>query len=356
MFDIAKIDKNFAVSGKITKDGLDIYDVSSFDEFRVYGLIGDGEYRYVRIPKSIAEKTNPGVLSLYRNTAGGRLRFRTNSKRIYLHAYMEEIGNMTHFARCGSSGFDMYFADEETPLRYNSTFVPNTLAGGYESEHSFEDSREREILIHFPTYSSVERLEIGLDSGASLSAAPEYSLPVPVVYYGSSITQGGCCSRPGNVYENTISRRLDCDHVNLGFSGSALGEQIIADYTASLDMSAFVLDYDHNAPTPEHLEATHHNFYKTVRAKHPDIPMIFVTRPQAYPNAEEILRRDIVKRSYELAVAEGDTNVSFIDGIEMMREGGGEEGLVDGCHPTDLGFSVMAKRIGDELAKVLELK
>ena len=230
--------------------------------------------------------------------------------------------------------------------------TPENISDGYEAVREFEDSHEREILIHFPTYSSVERLEIGLDCGASLAPADGYSLAVPVVYYGSSITQGGCCSRPGNAYENTISRVLDCDHVNLGFSGSARGEQVIADYTASLEMSTFVLDYDHNAPTLEHLEATHHNFYKTVRAAHPCIPMIFVSRPQAYPTDDDLRRRDIVRQSYEKALAEGDTTVSFIDGIEMMQ-GEGAEGLVDACHPTDLGFAVMARRIGDELRRVL---
>ena len=352
MFDISKIDKNFAESGKITKDGFDIYD-ASMTPFKVYGLIRDGERPFVRIPRDVAEKTNEGVFALHRNTAGGRLRFRTNSRRIFLRAYMEQVGRMSHFALCGSSGFDMYFSDSETPQRYYSTFVPpENISDGYEAVREFEDSHEREILIHFPTYSSVERLEIGLDCGASLAPADGYSLAVPVVYYGSSITQGGCCSRPGNAYENTISRVLDCDHVNLGFSGSARGEQVIADYTASLEMSTFVLDYDHNAPTPEHLEATHHNFYKTVRAAHPCIPMIFVSRPQAYPTDDDLRRRDIVRQSYEKALAEGDTKVSFIDGIEMMQ-GEGAEGLVDACHPTDLGFAVMARRIGDELRRVL---
>ena len=47
--------------------------------------------------------------------------------------------------------------------------------------------------------------------------------------YGSSITQGGCASRPGMAYQNIISRHFDCDHINLGFSGSAKGEEANAE-------------------------------------------------------------------------------------------------------------------------------
>ena len=83
----------------------------------------------------------------------------------------------------------------------------------------------------------------------------------PVLYYGSSITQGGCCSRPGNTYQAVVSRRLNIDFVNLGFSGNARGERAMAEYVAAQPMSAFAFDYDHNAPSVEHLKNTHYDFY-----------------------------------------------------------------------------------------------
>ena len=86
-----------------------------------------------------------------------------------------------------------------------------------------------------------------------LKDAPEYRIKKPVVYYGSSITQGGCASKPGSSYESILSRRFDCDYINLGFSGTAKGEDEIVDYIKGLEMSVFVMDYDHNAPTTEHL-------------------------------------------------------------------------------------------------------
>ena len=138
----------------------------------------------------------------------------------------------------------------------------------------FDDRKEREITINFPLFTEVCELYIGLQKGCKLEPASEYTHQKPVVYYGSSITNGGCASRPGNTYQAVISRMLDCDFVNLGFNGNAKGEQEIADYIKGLDMSVFVYDYDHNAPTPEHLLDTHEKMFKAIK-KDPDADGVF---------------------------------------------------------------------------------
>ena len=258
---------------------------------------------------------------------------------------------MNHFALTGSAGFDMYVDVDDEP-RYVKTFVPYGLVDHYESLHEFDTAEMREVTIHFPPYSSVGELYIGLQETATVTAAPGYRVEKPIVYYGSSITQGGCASRPGNVYSNIISRRLDADQINLGFSGNAKGEPTMAEYIAGLEMSAFVYDYDHNAFNPEHLKKTHEPFFKTIREKHPDLPVVMCTRPKVYLNDDEVQRRNIVRETYENALANGDQNVYFLDGNDLMAFCG-NEGTVDGCHPTDFGFHSMAKAIGDVLEKIL---
>ena len=134
------------------------------------------------------------------------------------------------------------------------TFVPKVkIADGYESVIDLGETKMRQITINFPLYSAVSSLEIGLQETAVVESPTPYRVETPVVFYGSSITQGGCASRPGNCYTAVLSRRLDFDHVNLGFSGSGKAEQEMADYIAGLDMSVFVYDYDHNAPNLAHL-------------------------------------------------------------------------------------------------------
>ena len=129
------------------------------------------------------------------------------------------------------------------------------------------DGKEHTFTINFPLYQGVNSLYIGLKEGSVIKEAPEYETTAPFVYYGSSITQGGCASRPGSAYQNILSRHLQWDHINLGFSGSCKGEDEMAYYIASLDMSVFVYDYDHNAPTVEHLKNTHEIFFKKIKIK-----------------------------------------------------------------------------------------
>ena len=345
--DIAKVDKNFAVQTQIQREGLIFHDAESAP-FRIYGVYRDGEL-FRRMPESVAKATSDGVWRLHANTAGGRVRFVTDSPFIAIVAEMGSVGKMPHFPFTGSIGFDVY-----SGKRYVHTFVPPVdVTDRYEAIRDVLGGL-REYTINFPLYSEVKKLWIGLQEGCRLEAAPEYTIADPVVYYGSSITQGGCASRPGCAYQSIITRALDCDHVNLGFSGNAKGEEVIAEYIAGLKMSAFVYDYDHNAPTPEHLEATHERMFKTIRAANPELPVLMLTRPRYYLDADEERRLEIVRRTYENALAAGDQNVYFIPGPELLLDLVREEATVDKNHPTDGGFISMAYVIGQKLKEMLK--
>ena len=343
---IEDADRNFIV--KAPDDAQTVFFDVAAPPFTVHGLMRDAN-GYHRLPFDVAEATNEGVQWLNLHTAGGRVRFRTDADRIVLRAALRAISKMPHEALTGSAGFDLYAGDV-----YKGTFEPPfDVETGYSSELFLGAGGMREITVHFPLYSGVEKLELGFPAGSALAQADPYAVPLPVVYYGSSITQGGCASRPGNAYQNILSRLLTCDHVNLGFSGSARGEPCMAEYIAGLRMAAFVLDYDHNAPDPAHLEATHEAFFSVIRGRQPTLPVILLSRPQPRPTEEERLRRDIVKRPWERAVNNGDRNVWFIDGTEMLNIFGGDSGTVDGCHPNDLGFYCMAKALEPVLNAVL---
>ena len=171
------------------------------------------------------------------------------------------------------------------------------------------------------------------------------------MYYGSSITQGGCASRPGMSYQAIVSRRFDYDYINLGFSGNAKAEDTIIDYIKNLDMSIFIYDYDHNAPTVEHLANTHEKMFKAIREAHPNLPIIMMSRPKFKLTDLEEQRLEIIKTTYNNAIASGDKNVYLITGKELTALCG-NEGTVDNCHPTDFGFASMAKAVGDVIEKI----
>lgn len=349
---IEDIDKNFKPTSACGRDDIIFIDCKQ-EPMKMYGLLMPTEEEdfFRRVPKDIADGTNEGVSMLSKHTAGGRVRFKTNSPFIVVKAVMHEIGKMPHFATTGSAGFDLYKKSGDENIFCASFFPPYNISDGYESLVNV-DGKEHEYTINFPLYSGVKELKIGLKTSSTLDAASDYDITVPIVYYGSSITQGGCASRPGNAYQAIISRKLNCDHINLGFSGSAKGEDLIGDYISELKMSAFVLDYDHNAPTSDHLEATHEKFFNRIRAKNPDLPIIMMSRPQLRLAEDEKRRRDTVKKTYENALAKGDKNVYFIDGSDIFKIFGGDDCTVDNCHPNDMGFHCMAEALIPILKKI----
>lgn len=229
----------------------------------------------------------------------------------------------------------------------------NTLLYG-RSVLDFENSKKRVITIHFPLYSNVKKLYVGLHSQAMLEQAPDYKCKGEVVYYGSSITQGGCASRPGNSYQAIISRLLDCDHVNLGFSGSAMGEDAITDYINTLEMRCFVMDYDYNAPSVEYLDSTHERMFKKIRNHNPQLPIVILTRPAFHLTNEERCRLAVAEKTYRNAVEHGDENVYFIKGCDLISPELAEIATVDGTHPNDSGFSSMAYKLCEVLKNILE--
>lgn len=341
---ITDIDKNLAVESSLNLPDVRWFD-SKEEPIRVCGLAickkGD---IFRRMPQDIADTVNPGVAYLNTNTAGGRIRFRTNSPYIAIKAVMPDNGTMAHITMVGQSGFDLYVKDGDE-CRYAGSYIPGGRNHGYESSRP-TDGKMHTYTINMPLYDPVEELYIGLSENAELEAPEEYAYDKPVLYYGSSITQGGCASRPGNAYQAMISRKLDCDFINLGFSGSGRAEQTIADYMASLDPLVFVSDYDHNTPNAAHLEATHYNLYKTFRASHPDTPYVMVSKPDYNEHTEDERRREIIRESYERAVAEGDKHVYYVDGAHIFDGEFRDSCTVDGCHPNDLGFFRMAVTIG----------
>ena len=155
-----------------------------------------------------------------------------------------------------------------------------------------------------------------------------------------------------------ISRMLNMEIRNLVFSGHAKGETVLAQWMATLPMSVFICDYDHNAPTVEHLQATHYSFYEIIREKNPILPYVMITRPNywtALKNREDVLkRRDVIMDSYLKARKSGDENVYFLDGLSFFCGNHQYENTMDAVHPNDAGFLRMADGIGTVIRHILE--
>lgn len=352
---IHEIDKNFYVKTDVEESDIAWFDINQ-PPFLILGITYDDKLGcYTRMPQEIAEQVSSGVAALNLHTSGGRVRFRTNSDFIGIHAVMNNSDLMPHFTLVGQSGFDLYRKlDGSTEDTFSHAYIPPTgIRSGYSAPFC-TDGVLADYTINFPLYDGVQALYVALKKDATLAEAAPYRYSAPVVYYGSSITQGGCASRPGNAYQSIISRRLSTDYINLGFSGCGKAENVMAQYLASLKMSVFVCDYDHNAPDASYLKKTHLPLYRAVRSKQPALPIVFVSAPDVLmaPNVYTE-RREVIRETYQTALADGDENVYFIDGAELFAGDNWDSCTVDGAHPNDLGFYRMAMRIEKEIVRLL---
>ena len=352
------VDKNMIVNTTIGDAEVIWYDVRRAP-FALHGLNEPETTPYFhRVPEDVAAATSEGVKLLSRESAGGRVRFSTNSPYIAIKAKYRVVGRSSHLTLISASGFDMYI-DDEFGSRYVKEFrMPYDMVDSYEQIVYVKGGVMRSYTINFPVHAVVESLEIGLKPDADVGSPRPYRDIKPVLFYGSSIVHGTAATRPGTIYPAIISREMNLDFRNIGFSGMAKGEPVLAKWMASLPMSVFVCDYDHNAPTVEHLENTHFALYKTIRETNPDVPYIMVTRPDYWtlPLEQEgiLRRRDVIMASYLKARAEGDKNVYFIDGLSFNAVPHQYELSVDSVHPNDAGFIRMAEAIGATIRHALE--
>lgn len=356
MIKIEEIDKNFKVETINSKDIVFIN--AKNDVFDIYGLYKPREKDtpFRRLPR--LDGVYWGVNMLASNTAGGKIRFKTNSPYIALRVEFEDVCHMSHMTLAGSCGFDLYSFDEKEEHFIGPLLPPECICHGELSFQCFKDLKAKEdryLTLYLPLYNGVKSLEIGIAPDAYLDKGAPFMTDCPVVYYGSSITQGGCASRPGNAYPALITHKTNIDHTNLGFSGSACGEISMAEYIAGLDMCAFVYDYDYNAESPEYLRKTHEPFFKKIRNAHPCLPIIMLSAPYYAKDGDDRTRRDIIKETYLNAKESGDENVYFIDGGDLFNGDFPEACTVDGAHPNDLGFTRMSQGILPILIKALKL-
>ena len=353
--DISKIDRNFSAPG--IGDFKMVYTDVKKAPFVIEGLPWFQENRsaYYRIPRNLtAKQTNDGVISLSHHTAGVCVRFRSDSPVITVRAKLAYSSDMNHMPRAGSAGFDSYCTPEGGEQRYNKTVQPNRDQIDIEALLGVNPGKGIcDWQINFPLYGGVDTVEIGIVKGCRLEGAAPHKVKDPVLFYGSSITQGGCASRPGMAYTNILSRYYNRPFLNFGFSGSGKGEPEVVRHLASItDPALFLLGYEANAGAAG-IRDTLDRTLSILRERHPSTPILVISRLRqnweirdsgsplirAREAVESVdFQRNLVDRHRQ----NGDENIYFIDGGTLSGRDR-EETTVDGCHPTDLGFYRVAE-------------
>lgn len=350
--DISKIDKNFEIQ-KTTEINGNVFALPC-EPFTLKGCVYSEKDGFVRMPLDIAEKISDTVHVLSRATAGVRVLFSTDSTVMKINSKMINKCVMHHMASVGSVGFTLnevingkeYFVCNLLPPPGDEDLVGQCkLCGG----------KMRDYVLYFPLYSGVLTLNLEFDANSTVKEYKKYRDIKPILYYGSSITQGGCATKANNCYQAYISEWLNVDFLNISFSGGAKAEPLMNEYLSNVDCSVFVCDYDHNAPNVEHLENTHYKLYETFRSKgkNKNTPIVFLSMPGVYFRLDGFERAKVIKNTYQKAIENGDKNVYLIEGANLYPDKIREHCAVDGIHPTDLGFYFMAEKIYEVLKEIL---
>ncbi len=320
---------------------------------------GENGGELFRLPVRLKDTYRKPVWDLAKSPSGGRIRFRTNSTALAIRLEYPEPPDMSNMHAFGQTGVDLY-ADGV----YRGTAIADKDAKpGKIYEHTYYKNQpraDREITLYLPLYMGVKVLGIGLDADARIERARPFAVAKPIVFYGTSITQGGCASRSGMSYQAILGRLLNADFVNLGFSGNGLGEAELAHAVADIDAACFVMDFAQNNPTVESLKQAYAPFLETIRGKHPDTPILVIT--PIYAARESWSRddrlegmRELIRHAAAERIAAGDRHIEIVEGTDLLGPARGD-GLVDGTHPNDLGFQWMADGLAGRIGKVLGLK
>ena len=316
---------------------------------------------FFRLPVRLKDTLPQAVWNLGNSPSGGRIRFRTDSNTLAVRVEYPSPPNMANMHAFGQTGVDLYL---------DGVYRGTTIAGkeakpGMPVEHVYFDlgerpAVEREVMLYLPLYKPAKVLAVGVSKGARMSKARPFAIAQPVVFYGTSITQGGCASRSGMSYQAILGRMLNVDFVNLGFSGNGKGEPEVARAVAEIGASCFVLDFAQNNGTVESLRAVYDGFVGTLREKYPDVPIVAIT-PIASAGEQLARKSELegmrahIRQVVSRRIGAGDAHLQLIEGTDLIGPDR-LDAFVDGTHPNDLGFQWMAEGIGARLAKMLGLR
>ena len=357
---IAEYDQNMAMPGVVT-NGMKWIDGRRLPiEGRAFD---DVDHYYDRLPSCVTTNVNKGVRDMKHHTSGMQFRFRTDSSRLVFKwtPYNSGWMSMDHMPKSGMSGIDVYRFDETCGRWLYVKTGRIEKPSGAKLEIPWTPGTP--CLVNLPLYNGVREFMLGVETNAVVSALAgrESGVDKPVVFYGTSITHGGCASRPGMAFVNIVGRELDVPVVNLGFSGSGVMELEMSDHLARIDASCYVLDCVHNmrmstgstARPGRNMDENYEPFIRSLRAKRPGVPIVMAEQCDVYC-CGPCEKDRYLAALYRKLVAEGWRDLVYLPKDGMYP--GDLEGTVDGTHPNDYGMMSLAHAYGAAVAKALGLR
>ncbi len=323
---------------------------------------------YTRIPANLKDSVRPDLWERAQCSTGIGVRFATNSSRVGVRYELLWNTHLIHMADTGLKGTDLYVFEGDSVWRHvntNRPYVNNKEEKIVESTYvsNLDTTRMTEYMIYLPLYDGVNRLEVKIDSAATITTGSPGLIDRNrrIVAYGTSILQGGCASRTGMCATNIMSRELNAEVVNIGISGEGKMDACMARAMAQIpDVDLYLIDPVPNC-TEMMCDTLTYDFVKILRTARPGVPIVMLEGP-IYPYAryDSFFGRYLPKknaafrRNYERLKAEDPRDLYYVESVEL--DGVEDDGTVDGIHLTDLGFRHYADKMTPILREILEKK
>lgn len=315
---------------------------------------------YTRIPAYLKDSVRADLWDRAKCSAGIAVRFATDSKKIGARYHLMQNFHMNHMADAGIKGSDLYIW-EDSVWRHVNTIRPTVKDKATKLiDQTYVENlpgEMREYMAYLPLYDGVNDFAITVDPGANIQPGSEELISPwrKIVFYGTSIVQGGCASRPGMASSNILSRELNAEVINVGISGEGKQDACMARAMAQIpDVDIYLLDPVPNC-TEGQCDTLTYDFVNILRQAHPQAAIVMVEGP-IYPYARyDQKMKDYLpaknrayRRNYERLVADNPHNLYYVTSEGL--DGAEDDGTVDAIHLTDLGF----RHYADKLVPILQ--
>ena len=312
------------------------------------------EYQFQRFPQKYKDRVRKEVWDLSQNSAGVSVSFSSNTSKLLIKWTLKNRFKMNHMTNVGVNGFDLY-QKRNNEWCFISVGIPNELKNetylfkGMKKENKY-------YRIHFPLYNTLTDLELGFDSNSSVRFFKKKS--PPLIFYGTSITQGGCASRPGLAYTNIISRKLNRNCINFGFSGNGHLEISIARILAKIANAIFIIDCMWNIDEKTVIENTK-PFIKALRSKKRNLKSPIIFHEQYLSNLhhpdkkfiKSVIKKNLaLKKQIDNEKSKGSNHLHLVEQDGCINQD--TEATVDGIHFNDLGFERFSKHLINKLREI----
>lgn len=322
------------------------------------------EENYNRLPNEYKNSVRPVVWNLSQHSAGINIRFKTNSPEIWVKWELMGFSPKANMTAIGASGLDLYCRKNDK-WQYVNSGIPKKMENEAVLITDMEIST-KEFMINLPLYEGVKKIEIGVVQGYEILKSDDFQkADLPIVFYGTSITQGASASRPGMAYPSIISRNLDVETINLGFSGNGKFEKSIGEVLCDFDSKLLVLDCTPNS-SPEVINENALDLILQFRSCHPNVPILLVESirreysyfkiadPTVFGSKQYIHRQNqALKEVFEKGREMGVEQLYCLEADELI--GQDHEATVDGTHLSDLGMMRIAETVQSKIGDILKL-